>query len=53
MPPLATIVHPTYAVPCVPPGHDVVAIANEPPGARTVTLVAEVVEPEVLVAVSV
>ncbi|MGA7930840.1 MAG: hypothetical protein WCA20_33215 [Candidatus Sulfotelmatobacter sp.] len=44
---------PAYAAPCVPPGHEVVAIANGPPDAVTVTFAADVVEPDPLVAVSV
>jgi hypothetical protein len=52
-PPLATIVQPAYPALCVPPGHEVVIIANEPPDAVTVTLAVEVVNPEALVAVSV
>jgi len=47
------IVQPAYAEPCVPSGHEVVAIANGPPGAVTVTFAVDVVEPEALVAVSV
>jgi hypothetical protein len=30
VPPLAESVQPAYAVPCVPPGHDVVAKRSEP-----------------------
>ena len=47
------MVQPTYAAPCVPPGHEVVVIASEPPEVDTVTFAVDVVEPEVLVAVSV
>ena len=53
MPPLATIVQPAYAAPCVPPGHVVVVIANGPPVDVTVTFAVAVVEPAVFVAVSV
>jgi len=52
-PPLATIVQPAYAAPCVPPGHEVVVIANGPPDAVTVTFAVDVVEPEAFVAASV
>ena len=52
-PPLATIVQPAYAAPCVPPGHEVVVIANGPPDAVTVTFAVDVAEPAALVAVSV
>ena len=37
----------------VPPGHEVVMIANGPPDAVTVTFAVDVVEPTALVAVSV
>ena len=47
------MVQPAYAVPCVPPGQEVVTIANEPPGPTTVILAVEVFEPEASVAVSV
>jgi len=47
------MVQPAYALPCVPPGHEVVAIANGPPAAVTVTFAVAVVEPDALVAVSV
>jgi hypothetical protein len=53
VPPLATIVQPAYAAPCVPLGHEVVSIANGPPGAVTVTFAVDVVKPAALVAVSV
>jgi len=53
VPPLAAIAQPAYAVPCIPPGHEVVVIANVPPGAVTVTIAVDVVEPAALVAVSV
>jgi hypothetical protein len=53
MPPLAVIVQPAYAVPCVPPGHEVVAIVNGPPDAVRVTFAVDVAEPAVLVAVNV
>jgi hypothetical protein len=50
-------VQPAYAVPCVPPGQEVVVIAKEPPDEPpdpvTVTFVVDVAEPEALVAVSV
>ena len=38
MPPLADSVQPAYAMPCVPPGHEVVVIVSEPPAAFTVKL---------------
>jgi|HubBroStandDraft_2_1064218.scaffolds.fasta_scaffold2499141_1 hypothetical protein len=44
---------PAYAAPCVPPGHEVVVIANEPLDAVTVTFAVDVAEPEALVAVRV
>ena len=53
MPPLAVIVQPAYAAPCVPPGHDVVVIVNEPLVEVTVTFAVAVVEPAALVAVKV
>lgn len=53
VPPLATMVHPAYAAPCVPPGQDVVVIDNAPPDAVTVTLAVAVLDPAALVAVSV
>jgi len=53
VPPLAAIVQPAYAAPCVPPGHEVVVIISAPPDAMIVTIAVEVVEPEALVAVSV
>jgi hypothetical protein len=53
VPPLAAIVQPAYAVPCVPPGQVVVVIVNGPPGAVTVTFAVDVVEPAALVAVNV
>jgi hypothetical protein len=46
-------VHPAYAAPWVPPGHEVVTIASEPPDAVTVTFAVDVVEPEALLAVSI
>lgn len=52
-PPLATIVQPAYAAPCVPLGHDEVVIVNEPLDAVTVTFAVTEVEPEAFVAVSV
>jgi hypothetical protein len=54
-PPLAEIVQPAYAAPCVPPGHEVVIIVNGPPvlTGLTLTLAVDVVEPEALIAVSV
>jgi len=53
VPPLATMVQPVYAAPCVPPGHAVVVIAKGPPDAVTVTFAVALVEPAVLVAVNV
>jgi hypothetical protein len=50
---LATIVHPAYAAPWVPPGHEVVMIANGPPDTVTVTFAVDMLEPAALVAVSV
>jgi hypothetical protein len=50
---LATISHPAYAAPWVPPGHEVVVIVNAPPDAPTLTFAEDVAEPEALVAVSV
>ena len=47
------MVQPSYSVPCVPPGQAVVVIARGPPDALTVTFAVAVVEPAVLVAVSV
>ena len=50
------IVHPAYALFCVPPGHVVVVIFSalpDPPDADTVTAAVAVVEPAVLVAVRV
>src|SRR5580704_1409988 len=47
------MVQPTYAAPCVPPGHAVVVIAKGPPDAVTVTFVVAIVEPAELAAVSV
>jgi hypothetical protein len=47
------MVQPEYAAPCVPPGHEVVVIANGPPDAVTVTFAVEVTEPPEFVAVSV
>ena len=44
---------PAYVALCVPPGHEVVVIANGLPGAVTVTFAVDVVEPEALVAVRV
>lgn len=52
-PPVADMVQPAYADPCVPPGHDVVVICNGPPAAAMLTVAVAVAEPEVLVAVSV
>ena len=45
--------HPAYAVPCVPPGHEAVVIVKAPPGAVRVTIAVDVVEPEALLAVRV
>jgi hypothetical protein len=55
VPPLAAIVHPVYADPCVPPGHDEVVIVRGPPPPLvvTVTLAVFVLEPAAFVAVSV
>lgn len=53
MPPLAAIVQPAYAEPCVPPGHEVVVIDKGPPAAVTVTVAVDVAEPVAFVAVSV
>ena len=53
VPPVAAIVQPAYAAPCVPLGQEVVVIANEPPDAVTVTFTVDVVGPLALVAVSV
>ena len=56
VPPLAVIVHPAYAAPCVPPGQVVVVIFSplvDPPPDDTVTLAVAVFEPEAFVAVSV
>jgi hypothetical protein len=47
------MVQPGYAALCVPPGHEVVMIAKGPPEAATVTCAVDVVEPVLLVAVSV
>src|SRR5580704_3886595 len=47
------MVQPTYAAPCVPPGHAVVVIAKGPPDAVTVTFVVAILEPAELAAVSV
>jgi hypothetical protein len=52
-PPLATMVQPAYALPCVPPGHDVVSIVRVPPDAVTETFAVAVVDPEPFVAVRV
>jgi len=54
-PPLAEIVQPAYAAPCVPPGHEVVVIVNGPPAAAavTVTVTVDVIAPKALVAASV
>jgi hypothetical protein len=53
VPPLAAIVQPAYAAPCVPPEHEVVVIFNGPLEAVTVIFVVDVTEPAALVAVSV
>ena len=53
MPPLATIVQPPYAAPCVPPGHEVVSMVNGPPAVVMLTCAVAVDEPEALVAVNV
>ena len=47
------MVQPAYAEPWVPPGQEVVVIANAPPDAVTVTFAVDVAEPAVFVAVSV
>jgi hypothetical protein len=47
------IVHPAYALFCVPPGHEAVVMLSGPPDAATVTVAVEVFEPAELVAVSV
>jgi hypothetical protein len=52
-PPLAAIVQPAYDAFCVPPGHEVVVIASGPLDEVTVTFTVAVVDPAVLVAVSV
>jgi hypothetical protein len=44
---------PAYAAPCIPPGQEVVVIANGPPTDAIVTFVVDVVEPEALLAVRV
>jgi len=46
-------VHPAYAAPCVPLGHEVVVIASGPPDSVTVTFAVAVLGPTALVAVSV
>ena len=43
---------PVYAVPCVPPGQELVVIASGPPGAINVTAAVVVVDPLALVAVN-
>lgn len=54
VPPVATIVQPAYPLPCVPPGHEAVVIANAPPDeVVTVTFAVAVMEPVKLVAVTV
>jgi len=55
VPPVAEIVQPAYAAPCVPPGHEVVVTLSGPPAltVATETVVVEVIEPEELVADSV
>jgi hypothetical protein len=52
VPPLTEIVHPAYAAPCVPSGHEVVVIASGPPvlAADTVTVAVAVTMPAALVA---
>jgi len=47
------MVQTAYAEPWVPPGHEVVVIANGPPDAVTVTFAVAVADPTGLVAVSV
>jgi hypothetical protein len=50
---VAEIVQPEYCWPCVPPAHVVVDIVNGPPADATVTVAADVAEPEEFVAVKV
>lgn len=51
---MPVMVHPAYALFCVPPGQEVVVIFSGPPEAAvTVTAAVAVAEPAVLVAVSV
>jgi hypothetical protein len=55
-PPVATIVQPSYADPCVPAGHEVVVMVKEPPPPPpdvTVTVAVAVLEPAAFVAVRV
>lgn len=52
-PPLAVIVQPAYAAPCVPLGQEVVVIVSGPPEAATVTFAVAVADPAEFVAVSV
>jgi hypothetical protein len=47
------MVHPSYGVFWVPPGHEVVVMASAPPDAVTVTWAVAVLEPAALLAVRV
>ena len=53
MPPVAAIVQPAYAAPCVPAGHEIVVIARGLAEEVTVTFAVDVAEPAALVAVNV
>jgi hypothetical protein len=53
VPPLAEIVQPVYAAPCVPAGHEVVFIVSGLPLAVTVTFAVAVVDPAEFFAVNV
>jgi hypothetical protein len=44
-PPLAAMVHPAYACPCVPPGQELVVMVSASPGPSTVIFADAVVEP--------
>ncbi|HTT34043.1 MAG TPA: hypothetical protein VMH48_10615 [Methylomirabilota bacterium] len=53
-PPLAVMVQPEYAAPCVPPGQEMLEIVSAPPeDVVTVTVACAVFEPEEFVAVRV
>lgn len=52
-PPLATMAQPVYALPCVPPGQDVVSMVSVPPEAVTEIFAVAVVDPSLLEAVKV